>query len=65
MGFHMVFHMVSTLALACPAEDAPEPEGAKELYDWMRDRGCTGQADRACERNHRWLGSKKEPRKNL
>ncbi|CAL1169596.1 unnamed protein product [Cladocopium goreaui] len=25
--------------------DAPEPEGAKELYDWMRDRGCTGLAD--------------------
>ena len=22
--------------------DAPEPEGAKELYDWMRQRGCTG-----------------------
>ena len=26
-----------------PVEDAPEPEGAKEFYEWMRERGCTGE----------------------
>ena len=25
--------------------DAPEPEGAKEFYEWMRERGCTGLED--------------------